>query len=126
MTLTDGPASWPGYAFQPGTGRFTNGFTHGAGGSARSFQLVTTYPTEVDRRVSPVITPLDFTQELQVTYANPVPWLDGTNPAVRLTEQVRSTRFAGSTRTPRSTPAASTFGDVQITTRFKWWQAGAT
>jgi len=115
------PASLPGYQFESGTGEFTNGFTLGSGGAARSFRLTTIYPGEVDRSLSPVITPADFTQELKVTYASPVPWLDGNGPATRMTDRVTLVPARNLKAAAEITTRTFSFGDVQITTRFKFW-----
>lgn len=116
------PTALPGYKFASGTGEFTTGFTLGSGSSARSFQLVTSYPSEVDRNLSPVITSRDFTQELQVTYASPVPWLDATGPATRLTDRVMLVPASQLKADWQITTRSFTFGKVQVTTRFKFWK----
>ena len=124
-TLATAPRPCRDTSSKSGTGEFTNGFTLGTGGSARSFQLKTTYPSEVDRNVSPVITPSDFTQELQVTYASPVPWLDGNGPATRMTDRVMLVPAGQLKADAEITTRSFTFGDVQVTTRFKFWKPEA-
>ena len=121
IDVGNNPTSLPGYQFESGTGEFTNGFTLGSGGAARSFRLKTMYPSEVDRSLSPVITPADFTQELKVTYSSPVPWLDGNGPATRMTDRVTLVPARSLKASAETTTRTFTFGDVQITTRFKFW-----
>jgi hypothetical protein len=117
------PALLPGYQFEQGTGEFgagfTTGFTLGDGASARSFWLTTMYPNEVNRQESPVITPLDFTQRLDVTYSSPVPWLPFDGPATRMTDRVTLVPAQGLKPSSEITTRTFRFGDVQITTRFR-------
>ena len=117
------PTALPGYEFASASGEFRNGFTLGTGSSARKFQLKTMYPNEVDSRLSPAITPLDFTQELQVSYARPVPWLDNISPATRLTDRVTLYPSRLLTASDEVSTRTFTIGNVQITTSFKWWKA---
>ena len=124
VTLSDGPAAWPDFSYSADTGQFSNGFTQGSGSLARNLKLVTSYPSEVDARLSPVITPRDFTQELEVTYASPVPWLEGTTPATRTSDRVMFIPSQTLTPDTEINTRSFTFGNLQITTRFKWWKPG--
>ena len=124
VTISDGPAVWPDFSYAADTGQFSNGFTQGGGSLARNFKLVTSYPSEVDARLAPIITPQDFTQELQVTYASPVPWLDGSTPATRTSDRVMFIPSQELTPDTEINTRSFTFGNLQITTRFKWWKPG--
>lgn len=123
VVLNGAPASLPGASYESALGESRNVFTVGTGASQRTIMLTTSYPSQVDRSLSPVITPEDFTQQLTVKYASPMPWLS-TTPSARLEDRV--------TLVPAEQLKASTeiqtrtwqVGNVQIVSRFKWADVG--
>ena len=121
IDVGNNPASLPGYQFESGMGEFTNGFTLGSGGAARSFRLKPCIRAKwiaACRRSSRHRT---SRQELKVTYSSPVPWLDGNGPATRMTERVTLVPARNLKAAAEITTRTFTFGDVQITTRFRFW-----
>lgn len=120
VALTGAPSSSPGASFTGGLGEFRNSFRIGGGAAIANYTLTTTYPVQVDRNLSPVITADDFTQELSVRYASPRPWLSGDSPAVRFEDRVLLVPAEQLKPAAEIQTRTWQVGGVKIETRFKW------
>lgn len=124
IELAGAPASLPGYEFTGSDGQFATGFTLGRGVDQREYSLTTQYPVQVDQNRSPVITPRDFMQELEVRYSRPVPTLVGSTSSARYVDRVQLVPAGQLTPAAAVQTRSWTFGDVQVVTRFHWAAVG--
>ncbi|HYG36613.1 MAG TPA: PEP/pyruvate-binding domain-containing protein, partial [Clostridia bacterium] len=118
LNLSGDPASWPNASHaSDGT---TNSWTTGPEANTRRWELVTAIQTN-SLNQAPIFTQNDFSRELRVEYAKPVPTIslfDGPTNTLQeiVTLEPRRSLSGGSIRVERS---FSTNG-VQITTVFHW------
>lgn len=124
VVLEGAPASLPGATFEGELGLARNSFRLGSGATARTVTLTSSYPSTVDRSLSPVITAEDFVQELKVSYASPVPSIDLLSPGTRYEDRVILVPAEQLKASDSIETRTVQVGNVQIVTRFRWADVG--